>query len=98
MPDGSLYLRNVFRSGVIPQDIFQHLNESYLWFIDLKQNNLIEIDGKIFQNLNHLNRLDVPHNSISILSYSGLHRLTNLNIDNNNLREVPNFVRKMVLL
>ena len=52
-PGGSLYLRNVFRSGVIPQDIFQHLNESYLWLIDLKQNNLIEIDGKIFQNLNH---------------------------------------------
>jgi Leucine-rich repeat (LRR) protein len=52
---------------------------------------LIEIDGKIFQNLNHLNRLDVSDNSISILRYSGLHRLTHLNIDNNNLREVPNF-------
>jgi Leucine-rich repeat (LRR) protein len=90
-PYGSLYLRNVFRGGVIPQDIFQHLNESYLSLIDLKQNNLIEIDGKIFQNLNHLNRLDVSDNSISILSYSGLHRLSHLNIDNNNLREVPNF-------
>jgi Leucine-rich repeat (LRR) protein len=52
---------------------------------------LIEIDGKIFQNLNHLNRLDVSHNSISILSYSGLQRLTHLNIEHNNLREVPNF-------
>jgi hypothetical protein len=38
---GSLYLRNVFRSGIIPQNIFQHLNESYLQCIDLKQNNLV---------------------------------------------------------
>jgi hypothetical protein len=45
---GSLHLRNVFRSGVIPQDIFQHFTDSYLYLIDLKQNNLIEIDGKIF--------------------------------------------------
>ena len=37
LPQGSLHLRNVFRSGVIPQDIFQHLNESYLWLIDLNK-------------------------------------------------------------
>ena len=91
VPQGSLHLRNVFRSGVIPQDIFQHFTHSYLCCIDLKQNNLIEIDGKIFQYLNHLNRLDVSNNSIAIINYSGLHRLTFLLIDNNNLKEVPSF-------
>ena len=89
--DGSLHLRNVFRSGIIPQNIFQHLAESYLQFIDLKQNNLKEINGKIFQNLNHLNKLDVSENIISNISYSGLHRLTYLNIYHNNLKEIPNF-------
>jgi len=89
--DGSLHLWNVSRSGIIPQNSFQHLAESYLQFIDLKQNNLKEINGKIFQNLNHFNKLDVSENSISNISYSGLHRLTYLNIYQNNLREVPNF-------
>ena len=89
--DGSLHLRNVFRSGVIPQDIFQHFTDSYLYRIDLKLNNLIEIDGKIFQYLNHLNQLDVSNNRIAIIDYSGLHRLTFLHIDNNNLKEVPSF-------
>jgi hypothetical protein len=65
---GSLHLRNVFRSGVIPQDIFQHFTDSYLFLIDLKKNNLIEIDGKIFQYLNHLNKLDVSNNRIAIIN------------------------------
>ena len=91
VPEGSLYLRKVFRSGIIPQNIFQHLNESYLQRNDLKQNNLIEINGNIFQNLNHLNNLVVAENSISNISYSGLHSLTHLDISDNNLKEVPNF-------
>ena len=32
--EGSMYVRNVFRSGTIPQDMFQHFSDSYLWFID----------------------------------------------------------------
>ena len=92
--EGSLYLRNlrnVFRSGIIPQNIFQHLNGSYLQCIDLKQNKLKEINGKIFQNLSYLNSLDVSENSILNISYSGLHRLTYLEMYDNNLSEVPNF-------
>ena len=96
--EGSLYLRNVFRSGIIPQNIFQHLSESYLQCIDLKQNKLKEINGKIFQNLSYLNSLDVSENSILNISYSGLHRLTYLEIYDNNLSEVPNFCSEMVLL
>ena len=61
---GSLHLRNVSRDEKIPQNIFQHLAGSNLMFIDLKRNNLIEIDGKLFQNLNHLNKLDVSDNII----------------------------------
>jgi Leucine-rich repeat (LRR) protein len=49
-----------------------------LCFIDLKQNNLIKIDGKIFQYLNHLNRLDVSNNNIGKINYSGLHRACNV--------------------
>jgi Leucine-rich repeat (LRR) protein len=86
-----MYVRNVFRSGTIPQNMSQHFSDSYLWFIDLKQNNLIGIDCKVFQNLSHLNRLDASDNSIAIINYNGLLRLTILNIDHNNLREVPNF-------
>jgi Leucine-rich repeat (LRR) protein len=52
---------------------------------------LKEINGKIFQNLNHLNKLDVSENIISNISYSGLHRLTYLNIYHNNLKEIPCF-------
>jgi hypothetical protein len=64
----------------IPQNIFQHLNGSYLQRIDLKQNNLIEINGNIFQNLNHLNNLVVAENNISHISYSGLHSLSFQNL------------------
>ena len=83
--EGSMYIRNVFRN------MFQHYSDNYLWFIDLKQNNLIGIDGKVFPNLSHLNRLDASDNSTAIINYSGLLRLTLLNIDHNHLREVPNF-------
>ena len=71
--------------------MFQHFSDNYLWFIDLKQNNLIGIDGKVFPNLSHLNRLDASDIRTAIINYNGLHRLTILNIDHNNLREVPNF-------
>jgi hypothetical protein len=49
VPGGSLHLRNVF-SEIMPQNIFQQFSCSNILFIDLKKNNLIEIDGKIFQN------------------------------------------------
>jgi Leucine-rich repeat (LRR) protein len=71
--------------------MFQHFSDNYLWFIDLKQNNLIGIDGKVFPNLSHLNRLDASDIRTAIINYNGLLRLTILNIDHNNLREVPNF-------
>lgn len=90
-PESSLHLRNVSRGGIIPQNIFQHLAGNNLMQIDLKRNNLIEIDGKLFQNLHYLNILDVSENSISILNYDGLNRLSYLNIDHNNLRKIPNF-------
>ena len=63
----------------------------------LKQNNLIEIDGKIFQNLNNLDKLDVSVNNISIIYYDGLNRLAYLNIGHSNLR-VPIFFPKMGVL
>ena len=52
---------------------------------------MIGIDCKVFPNLSHLNRLDASDNSIAIIDYNGLLRLAILNIDHNNLREVPNF-------
>ena len=53
---------------------------------------------KIFQNLNNLDKLDVSVNSISIIYYDGLNRLSYLNIGHNNLRELPNVCPKMILL
>ena len=59
---------------------------------------MIEIDGKIFQDLSNLDKLDVSVNSITIIYYEGLNRLAYLNIGNNNLRELPNVCPKILLL
>jgi hypothetical protein len=59
------------------------------------KNNLIGIDCKLFPNLSHLNRLDASDNSTAIINYSGLLRLTILNIDYNNLRLTLNMFKGM---